>query len=90
MKVYGEVDVWINIFLTSVLVVGEWSVSRPGRFAVGGRAPGTHWIGSWVDPRAGLDDLEKRKLLTLPGFKLRPLGRPSHSQSLYRLQYPRR
>jgi hypothetical protein len=26
-----------------------------------GKAPGTPWIG-WVDPRAGLDDLEKRKI----------------------------
>jgi hypothetical protein len=23
------------------------------------RAPGTHCIGGWVDPRAGLDDMEK-------------------------------
>jgi hypothetical protein len=23
------------------------------------RAPGTHLIGGWVDPRAGLDDMEK-------------------------------
>jgi hypothetical protein len=29
-----------------------------------------------VDLRAGLDDLEKRKFLTLPGLELRPLGRP--------------
>jgi hypothetical protein len=41
-----------------------------------------------VDPRAGLDDLEKRKFLTLPGLELRPLGRPASSQSLYRLRYP--
>jgi hypothetical protein len=32
--------------------------------------PGTHWIGGWVDLRAGLDDLEKRKFLTLPGLEL--------------------
>jgi hypothetical protein len=25
-----------------------------------------------VDPRAGLDDVEKRKFLTLPGLELRP------------------
>jgi hypothetical protein len=25
-----------------------------------------------VDPRAGLDDVEKRKLLTLPGLELDP------------------
>jgi hypothetical protein len=41
-----------------------------------------------VEPRAGLDNMEKRKFLTLPGFKLRPLRRPAHSQSLYRLRYP--
>jgi hypothetical protein len=41
-----------------------------------------------VGPRAGLDDLEKRKFLTLPGLKLRFLGRPARSQSLYRLAYP--
>jgi hypothetical protein len=40
-----------------------------------------------VDLRAGLDDLEKRKFLTLPGHELRPLGRPARSQSLYRLSY---
>jgi hypothetical protein len=50
------------------------------------RAPGTHCIGGWVDPRAGLDDMEKWKLLTLPGLELRALSRPARSQSLYRLQ----
>jgi hypothetical protein len=29
-----------------------------------------------VYPRAGLDDLEKRKFLTLSGLEHRPLGRP--------------
>jgi hypothetical protein len=47
-----------------------------------------HWTGGWVDPRAGLDDAEKRKFLTLPGLEFRPLGRPAYSQSLYRLGYP--
>jgi hypothetical protein len=68
-----------HIFLTSALVGGEWSTSRPGRFTPGERAPGTHWIAGWVDLRAGLDDLEKRKFLTLPGLELRPLGRPARS-----------
>jgi hypothetical protein len=40
-----------------------------------------------VSPRACLDDVEKRKFLTLPGIELRPLGRPARSQSLYRLRY---
>jgi hypothetical protein len=83
MKAYGGVDVYIHIFLTSALAGGEWSASRSGRFT-----PGTHSIGSWVDPRASLDDVVKRKFLTLPGLKLRPLGRPAHSQSLYQLRYP--
>jgi hypothetical protein len=52
------------------------------------RALDTHWIGDWVDPRVGLDDVEKRKFFTLPGLELRPLGRPVRSQSLYRLSYP--
>jgi hypothetical protein len=52
------------------------------------RAPVAHWIGGWVDPRTGLDDLENRKFFTLPGLELRPVGRPARSQSLYRLRYP--
>jgi hypothetical protein len=87
MKAYGEVDVQMDILLTLALAGGEWSASRPGRFTPGQRAPGAHWIGGWVDLRAGLDDLEKRKFLTLLGLELRPLGRPARSQSLYRLRY---
>jgi hypothetical protein len=70
MKAYGGVDVWIYIFLTLALAGGEWSASRPCRFTPGEIAPGTHWIG-WVSPRAALDDVEKRKFLTLPGLELR-------------------
>jgi hypothetical protein len=40
-----------------------------------------------VGPRAGLDDMEKRKCFTLPGLKLRLLARPARSQSLYRVSY---
>jgi hypothetical protein len=64
--------------LTSALVGGEWSTSRPGRFTPGEKAPGSHWIGGSVDLRAGLDDLEKRKFLALPGLELR-LGRLARS-----------
>jgi hypothetical protein len=41
-----------------------------------------------VGPRTGLDVVEKRKCLPLPGLELRPLSRPARSQSLYRLRYP--
>jgi hypothetical protein len=41
-----------------------------------------------VGPRAGLEAMEKRKILPLPRLELRPLGRPARSPSLYRLRYP--
>jgi hypothetical protein len=63
MKTYGGVDVEIHVFLTSALVGGEWSASRPGRFT-----PGTHWIGGWVGPRTGLD-VEMRKFLMVASVK---------------------
>jgi hypothetical protein len=88
MKAYGGVNVQIYIFVTSALAGSEWSASRPCRFTPEERAPGTHCLGGWVDPRAGLDDLEKRKFLTLLGLELRPLGHPAHSQLLYRLHHP--
>jgi hypothetical protein len=79
------VDVWIHIFFTAALVGSEWSASPTGRLTLRKRAPGTHWIGGWVSPSAGLDDVEKRTFLTLPELELGPLGRPARSQSLYRL-----
>jgi hypothetical protein len=45
----------------------------PAALSRGERAPGTHWIGGWVDLRAGLDDLEKKKFLTLPDSNSDPL-----------------
>jgi hypothetical protein len=87
MKVYGRVDVEVRTFLNSVLAGGEWSNSRPCRFTPGERAYGSHCIGGWVGPRAGLDDVEKRKFLPPPGLELQALCRPARSQSLYRLRY---
>jgi hypothetical protein len=87
MKAYGGVDVQIHIFFASALAGGEWSASRPGLFNPVERASGGHWIESLVDPWASLDDVEKRKILTLPGLELRPFIRPARSQSLYRLSY---
>jgi hypothetical protein len=43
-------------FLTSALVGGEWSASRPGSLVFGERVPGNHWIEGWV----GLDYVKKR------------------------------
>jgi hypothetical protein len=33
------------------------------------RAPGTHWIGGWVGPRASLDDVEKKKFIEFIGTR---------------------
>jgi hypothetical protein len=63
-------DVWRSggvapPFLTLALDGGEWSASHPGRFTSGERTPGTRWTGGCVDPRAGLDTVEKRKISCL-------------------------
>jgi hypothetical protein len=87
MKAYGEVDVYIQVFLTSALVGSQWSASRLGRFTSGEKSPRIHLKGGWVDSRTGLDDANKRKILTLPGLELRSLRRLARSQSLYRLCY---
>jgi hypothetical protein len=66
----------------------RWVVSlTPQLRYPGERTPGILWIGGWVDPRPGLDDVEKRKFLTLPGLEFLSFGRPASSQSLYRLRY---
>jgi hypothetical protein len=48
--------------MTMALDGGEWSASHPRCFTPRERAPSTHWIGQWVGPRAGLDEMEKRKI----------------------------
>jgi hypothetical protein len=48
--------------LTSALDGGEWSAPRPGHFTPREISPGSHWIGGWVDPRAVLDAVVKRKI----------------------------
>jgi hypothetical protein len=59
MQTYEGVYVYIHIFLTSALVGGEWSATRPCRFTPGKEPPVPIFIGGWVDPRAGLDDMQK-------------------------------
>jgi hypothetical protein len=59
MKTYWGVDVQIHASLTSALVGGEWSASRPCCFT-----SGSHWIEGWVGSRAALGNMEKLKFLT--------------------------
>jgi hypothetical protein len=61
--------------LTLALDGGEWSPSGPGRLTHGERSPCTHWIEGWVNPRAGLDEVVKKKN---PSRESNP-NRPAHS-----------
>jgi hypothetical protein len=46
----------------------------PPILSPGERARVALWIGGWVGLRAGLDDVDKRKLFPLPGIGPRPLS----------------
>jgi hypothetical protein len=48
----------------------------------------SNWIGGWMGPGTGLDDVGKKNTWPLPGLELRPLGRPARSsRPLYRQSY---
>jgi hypothetical protein len=57
------------LFLTLALDGGQWSASRFCRFTPREITTGTHWIWGRLDHRTGLDAVEKRKILPLPGIK---------------------
>jgi hypothetical protein len=79
-----------HVFLTSALVGGEGSASLPGRFIPGEKVPDTHWIGDLVDPRTGLDDVEKildstgTRTPTPQSFSLWPVAIPTELSRLSR------
>jgi hypothetical protein len=69
-------------FLTSALDEGERSASRPSRALHRGKGhPGTHWVGGWVGLRAGLDTVDRVKILCL--CRGSNPGRPVCRQTLY-------
>jgi hypothetical protein len=58
----GGVDVYIHSFF-DLGTRWRWVVIfTPRPLYPQGRAPGTHWIGGWVSPRAVLDAVVKRKI----------------------------
>jgi hypothetical protein len=73
-------------YLTSALDGGELSASRRGSFTPKERAHGTHWIGGWVGPRAGLDAVVNSKISS-PCQNSKP-DYPAHSFSAIPLSYP--
>jgi hypothetical protein len=81
-------DVWADVFLISVPLEVSGQLGAPAALVPETENPSTHGIGGWVGPRAGLHDMEKRKILIVQGLELRLLGHPAHNQSLYRLRYP--
>jgi hypothetical protein len=69
MKAYWVLGEWkysSNHSLTSALDGGRWPASRPGRFTPKETAPGTCWIGGWVDPRAILHAVVESEIPTPP------------------------
>jgi hypothetical protein len=71
-------DLWAS-GVTAPIDGGEWSVSRPpAPLLPWHRAPGIHWIGSWVGPRASPDAVAKT-LLFLPGIETRFVGYKARS-----------
>jgi len=44
MKTYGEVELQLHTFLTSVVDEDEWTASGHGRFTPREKAPSAHWI----------------------------------------------
>jgi hypothetical protein len=51
--------------------MGEWKYSSTilDLCARWRQVPGTRWIGGWVGLEAGLDAIEKRKILLLSGIE---------------------
>jgi hypothetical protein len=71
MKAYEGVDVYVDPHFLGLSTSWRWVVSfTPLPLYPRERAPGTHFIGGWVHPRASLDDMEKWKFFTLPGLEL--------------------
>jgi hypothetical protein len=94
MKTYGGVDVYIHVLVTSALVGGKWSASRPGRFTPHPRGKYRRYP---LDRRLGGSQSRsgrrgEDKILGPTGTRT-PTPRPSSPQpvaiptELFRLQY---
>jgi hypothetical protein len=68
------VKVWLHAFLTSALDGGEWSVSRLDHFNRGEITPGSHCMGGWVGPRAGLNTAVAGRKISSPRRESSPIS----------------
>jgi hypothetical protein len=48
IQTFGGIDAEIHVFLTSALVGGDLSASRPAHFTSEKRGPSSHWTGDWA------------------------------------------
>jgi hypothetical protein len=71
--------VQLHSLLISALGWDKWWASRFDRFNFSERITGNHWTGGWVDARACLPHLEKRKSLTLEGIEPRSVHPTAYS-----------
>jgi hypothetical protein len=74
-----------SLFLTSALDRSERSASHPDRFIPWKVASGTHCIGGWLDPRAGLHAVEKIEISCPVGNRNRAV-QPVAPTELFRLE----
>jgi hypothetical protein len=81
MKTYVEVDVYIHVFLTSVLVKGEWSASCPGRFNPRRKSPCYPLDRRLIGPQNRSGRRGEEKNIAPTGTQLQPLGHQTRSQS---------
>ena len=61
----------IHPFILSALERCEWSATHASRFTPKEKVPGASGRGGWFDPNSGLDTLDKRVVLPLPGTEPR-------------------
>jgi hypothetical protein len=59
------------VFFTSALV-GSGQIQAQAALPTGKRAPDTHFIGGCVDPRTGLENVERGEILSLSEFNSHP------------------
>jgi hypothetical protein len=73
MKTYGGVGIQIHVFLTSALIQGEWSASRPGPHYPQGKNPLDRKLGG---PQSLSGRYQAVKILDPTGIRT-PTPRPS-------------